>query len=840
MHGKENSWTNMLLSAGSSSEKSPIGNSMLISVVSPPSTSSDILPTTPGSANIYPYITFPGNQWSEKWWKRKVFYFLFGLIIGMTGVILWHCTYAFFTHEHLQPNTGECVTPTCMKAAARILARYSDKYEPCQDFYGFSCGKFVAENEIPDDSFTRSTLQEMQESILTDIKKLIEGSTEKHKSVAVEKAKQLYYSCMHNSFRTSHYSDYKFLPIFSVLQSGGVGQWPILQGTHWNQSEYSLERLLAQLFAHQVQNIFELYVTPDEIDSSKYLLEFDKGKPAILKTFFLNTTNNDYIRYVRSYKRLLLESVLILSHGKQGSPKVTQDVDDIIEFESNFAKLVESSKCHFDGFDILGGEEDYGRVTLGDIQDRIPHVNWTTLVQYIFDNLGLKENVSSEMIVYFHCSEFFPGLVSLIEQSDSRTVTNYLIWRFVFRYLPYLGNKFLQIWMEFMKDVPQSNANEERLHLSRWKQCASIVNDGFGMAMAHLYVQQSYKKSIEKTVREMILYLKKAFRQVIIEQEWLSDQFKVELIEKLMNMGDKIGYPPYIMRAKALDKEYDGLQFNESSFLLNILKMRKFEVVKEIRKVQRRVDLDKDWYIQPLVANAFHNPTANEIVIPLGILRYPMFDENYPMYLNFANLGIVLGHEMTHGFDHQGRHYDKDGNFTSWWPDDVQIAFRNQAICFADQYGKFKMPLVDQFVDGNDTLADNVCDNAALRHSWLAYQMWAEDHNVEEPLLPGLNFTIPQIFYMTFGQIWCEVLNKEGYQQYVRDTHSPGQFRAWGVAQNNIYFDATDRLICGWTLHIENILDNAAVPVALLAYEMRNVARKNSLITTGYEKYFSW
>jgi predicted metalloendopeptidase len=255
-----------------------------------------------------------------------------------------------------------------------------------------------------------------------------------------------------------------------------------------------------------------------------------------------------------------------------------------------------------------------------------------------------------------------------------------------------------------------------------------------------------------------------------------------------MKMRDKIGYPPYIMRAKALDKEYDGLQFNESSFLLNILKMRKFEVVKEIRKVQRRVDLDKDWYIQPLVANAFHNPTANEIVIPLGILRYPMFDENYPMYLNFANLGIVLGHEMTHGFDHQGRHYDKDGNFTSWWPDDVQISFRNQAICFAEQYGKFKMPLVDQFVDGNDTLADNVCDNAALRHSWLAYQMWAEDHNVEEPLLPGLNFTIPQIFYMTFGQIWCEVLNKEGYQQYVRDTHSPGQFRAWGVAQNNIYF----------------------------------------------------
>ena len=205
---------------------------------------------------------------------------------------------------------------------------------------------------------------------------------------------------MHNSFRTSHYSDYKFLPIFSVLQSGGIGQWPILQGSHWNQSEYSLERLLAQLFTHQVQNVFELYVTPDEIDSSKYLLEvgksvqhlftltknwslefnsnfcaqFDKGKPAILKSFFLNSSNEDYVRYVRSYKRLLLESVLILSHGKQGSPKVNSDVNAVLEFESQFARLVESSKCHFDGFDLLGSEEDYGRVTLGDIQERMPQV----------------------------------------------------------------------------------------------------------------------------------------------------------------------------------------------------------------------------------------------------------------------------------------------------------------------------------------------------------------------------------------------------------------------------------------------------------------------------------
>ncbi|ODM97140.1 Endothelin-converting enzyme 1 [Orchesella cincta] len=176
------------------------------------------------------------------------------------------------------------------------------------------------------------------------------------------------------------------------------------------------------------------------------------------------------------------------------------------------------------------------------------------------------------------------------------------------------------------------------------------------------------------------------------------------------------------------------------------------------------------------------------MIIPLGILRYPMFVEEYPMYLNFANLGVVISHEITHGFDHQGRHYDKDGNFTTtWWPDDVVSAFKTQAICFADQYGKFEMPMVETNVDGNETLADNVCDNAALRISWLGYQLWMEDFGSEQKL-PGVDYTISQVFYTLYAQIWCEVLSKEGILQYIGDSHAPGQFRTWGVAQNNKHF----------------------------------------------------
>jgi predicted metalloendopeptidase len=171
------------------------------------------------------------------------------------------------------------------------------------------------------------------------------------------------------------------------------------------------------------------------------------------------------------------------------------------------------------------------------------------------------------------------------------------------------------------------------------------------------------------------------------------------------------------------------------------------------------------------------------------MLRFPLFDESYPMYLNFASLGFLLGHELAHGLDSIGRYFDKDGDISSWWPQEAEASFNTKAACFADQYGKFKIPQVDEFVDGYQTLGDNISDNVALRISWLAYKMWAQDHNMEELPLPGTNFTVSQIFYVTFSQIWCESLSKEDYyQKYIGDVHSPGQFRVVGVVQNDAEF----------------------------------------------------
>ncbi|XP_018016962.2 neprilysin-1 [Hyalella azteca] len=362
------------------------------------------------------------------------------------------------------------------------------------------------------------------------------------------------------------------------------------------------------------------------------------------------------------------------------------------------------------------------------------------------------------------------------------------MWRFVLRFLPYISNYFQQLWHQFRNEVP--DPFEERTYVSRWKECAALVNEGFGAALARTYAKAHYAPEVPPQVDKIVEEVRAAFHRVIQRQNWLEKDMKSVCSDKLYLMGKKIGYPEYIESDELLNAEFDGLEILEDHFLNNILRMKEYEVWKELNKLSRPVDKNKDWMIQPLIVNAFHNPTANEIILPMGILREPFYNPDYPMYLNYGSLGVVIGHELVHGFDNHGKRYDAHGNVSQWWSDAMAEHFTERAACFVDQYSQYPIEMVNKNVDGNETLGDNICDNAGLLNAWLAYRRWA-DLNPTEPLLPGLNYTIPQIFLITFGQIWCEVVSKEGYEKYSTDMHSPGVYRTNVVAQNSAFFSET-------------------------------------------------
>lgn len=625
---------------------------------------------------------------------------------------------------------------------------------PCEDFYQFACGNYLRKYTVPDDHYHRSTLQTMQEEIYVILKKLIEKPQTSNDTEAIIKVKKLYSSCMN----TSNIEDGSVSILLQLLTEWGVGEWPILDRS-WNKSAVDLEWRLAMLHVHQVQPFFHTYVLPDDRNSSVYLFHLSSGSPMLNTQYYLNTTDPDYVRYLMSYRTLMSETVRLLGAEEE---IVKRDLEDLIQFETEFANI--SQEEAYDTSNDTNPLDDdlvFNKVNLTQMEEMIPEIKWSILVDYVFDYSGLSaEHVELNLVV--HCEKYLRHLMILLNNTSPRTIANYLTWRFVAKYLPYLDIHFRRLYYDFRREVP--NLSDERTYFARWKECVNLVADGFGMALASIYVKDEYQESLEKEIRVLVTSLKRAFSEALEHQTWLDSDTKSSCKEKVMAMGMKIGFPQYILDPKQLDTDYSGLDISEEHFLDNILKMNRYEVLKELTKLTRPVDKERDWLVQPLVVNAFYEATGNSIIFPAGILRTPIFNPNRPKYLNYGMLGVVIGHEITHGFDTSGRKFDKEGNLTQWWSDEIIDKFKEKASCFAEQYSQYPIEMVGQNINGNQTVDDNICDNAGLQNSHQAYRNYVSQ-NGEEPQLPGVPYTNQQIFFLQYAQIWCEVLSKEGSER---------------------------------------------------------------------------
>ncbi|CAG2168038.1 unnamed protein product [Oppiella nova] len=214
--------------------------------------------------------------------------------------------------------------------------------------------------------------------------------------------------------------------------------------------------------------------------------------------------------------------------------------------------------------------------------------------------------------------------------------------------------------------------------------------------------------------------------------------------------------------------------------------MARHQVMLELKKLNRLVDPEEEWIIQPLIANAYYDPITNNIIMPPGILRFPLISFQRPGYLDFATLGIVIGHEISHSMGTDSRKFMKYTNGTNWWTDEINKVYREKANCFAQQYNQYLIESTDEYLNGNHTLEENICDFAGLQQSYTAYKLNKDNTFVQ---LPGLtNYTSDQLFFIQYAQIWCEVVSLEGHRRSLLDDHSPGRYRANGVLVNSEQF----------------------------------------------------
>jgi putative endopeptidase len=307
----------------------------------------------------------------------------------------------------------------------------------------------------------------------------------------------------------------------------------------------------------------------------------------------------------------------------------------------------------------------------------------------------------------------------------------------------------------------------------RWKRILDVTSNSLGELIGQLYVNKYFPPVAKQRMTDLVMNLKKSLKQRIESLTWMGPQTKQEALAKLDKMGVKVGYP---------DKwrDYSGLTISSESYVSNVLNSQVFEFRFSMDKVGKPVDRT-EWGMTPQTVNAYYNPNRNEIVFPAGILQPPFFNMDADDAINYGAIGMVIGHEMTHGFDNMGRQFDKDGNLRDWWTKDDSKEFEAHAAMLVDQYNKFEV-LDSTFVNGKHTLGENIADLGGATISYNAYKLSLEGKEMPKPIDGFTNF---QRFFLSYGQVWRNNMRDAELRKRVKiDEHSPSKVRINGVVYN--------------------------------------------------------
>lgn len=315
------------------------------------------------------------------------------------------------------------------------------------------------------------------------------------------------------------------------------------------------------------------------------------------------------------------------------------------------------------------------------------------------------------------------------------------------------------------------------------------------MVVGRLFVQSSFNNASRAEAIDMIQHVRTAFKDRVDALDWMDAHMKAVAKEKADSIVELVGYPDFILDDRQLDSVYADMPMNSTSYfdnVLTVLQRDARDALGNLRITKLANTSRLEWSSSPVTVNAFYSLQKNQISFPAGILQPPYYSIEQPRSMNYGGIGFMMGHEITHGFDDRGREYNKDGNLQDWWTVEAADIFKGKAQCLIQQYGTFVSPEAGLNVDGVLTQGENIADNGAVKQAFRAYRQWVAEVGSEEPLLPGLNYTHDQLFFINLAQIRCGLQRPESAQDDLQTgVHSPNRFRVIGSLMN---FDEFSRV----------------------------------------------
>ena len=610
---------------------------------------------------------------------------------------------------------------------------------PGDDFFNYANGTWVKNTPMPPDLTRYGAFDELRENNDRQLKALIEElSTQKSTPGS---NKQKIGDFFASGLDESKINSLGFQPIKNKLDE--------LKSI--NKKE-DLIKFIAYLNTSGSSSFFGFGSSPDRKNSSMNI--------ASLRQSGITLSNRDY--YLKDDERNKSIRAELQNYMTELFRLVGYDEELAVakaKMQMEFEIILANSS--FSNLELRDPELNYNKMSLDDLTALSSGFDWKLYMKQIgVENPG-DINVGQK--------KYFKDFGKHFDDSSLDVLKNYVEWRLINNASAYLSSDFVEANFAFYGKF-MSGAQEIR---PRWKRVLDVVNGSLGEALGELYVEKHFPPAAKQKIKDLVANIKLAMADRIKNLDWMSDETKKQALIKLDKMGIKVGYP---------DKweDYSKIEISRDSYFDNILNVRKFNFNKNISEIGKPVDKSK-WGMSPQTVNAYYSGTNNEICFPAGILQPPFFFAEGDDAVNYGGIGAVIGHEITHGFDDQGRKFDAEGNLKDWWTDDDKTKFESKTQILVDQYNNFVV--LDTFkVDGKFTLGENIADLGGITLGLEGLKK-AWDKNPPANEIEG--FTPLQRYFLSYAQIWRgSIREKELLKRLKEDVHSPSLARVNGIVYN--------------------------------------------------------
>ncbi len=662
--------------------------------------------------------------------KLKLRYSLQVIALSMITLVIGACTDKNNTHKS--------------DFKAIDIANMDTSIAPGKDFFRYANGKWMKNHPIPAEFARYGAFEQIEEENQKKLKELFTAAAN-DKSAANGSIQRKIGDFYSSGMDTSKIEVDSYKPIAEDLAA-----------IDKIVSTDDMIKYIANMHLNGMSALFALYAAPDDKNSSLVIAQFyQAGLGLGDRDYYLNNTDrsktlrDEYLKFTAK----MFEFIGV-------APEVAKlNADKIMALETKIAKVSRTR------LELRDPQSNYNKMNIEQLQKIAPNINWALY----FSTLG----VTGTNELNIGQPNFISGISKLYKEVSLDEWKIYLKWNLINSAADYLSSNFVKENFHFYGTV---FSGKEKMK-DRWKIVLDQTSQGLGEAVGKLYVEKYFPAQAKKKMIDLVNNLKLSFKDRLQALEWMSEATKKLAIEKLEKINVKVGYPD-----KWID--YSSVNISKDSYYNNVMAANRFNVKRELNKIGKPVDRS-EWAMTPQTVNAYYSPNMNEIVFPAGILQFPFFDLNADDAVNYGAIGVVICHEMTHGFDDQGRQYDKFGNLVDWWTPEDATKFKEHVQVLATQFNGFKL-LDSMHVDGELTLGENIADLGGLMIAYPALQK-ALKIKPQTEKIDG--FTANQRFFLSYAQVWRgNMRDKELMRRLKEDVHSPAEARVNGALPNVPYF----------------------------------------------------